>query len=65
MSGSIGIEPNIDHLAAHRVSPREAEAVFLGDPVDLDYQFEDEDRWVAVGQTKRGRCLVICLDNAA
>ena len=34
---------NIDHLAVHRVSPQEAEAVFLGDPVDLDYQFEDEE----------------------
>lgn len=52
---------NIEHLAQHKVRPEEAEEVLAGEIIDLDYRVtaEGEDRWTAVGETARGRVLVV------
>ena len=41
------------------MSRQEVEEAFLNGPVELDYQFAEEERWVAVGVTNRGRFLTI------
>ena len=53
-------EANIGHLALHDVEPHEAEQVMFAEPVDLGYQFiDDEERWSVVGPTHAGRFLTI------
>ena len=53
-------EHNEAHLAKHGISRSDAEDVFLGNHVLLEYQMEgNEQRWVAVGTTRIGRILQI------
>jgi len=53
-------EANIIHIAAHDVSPQEAEEAYLSDPLYLDYDIEDgEVRHREIGETRVGRILVI------
>lgn len=49
---------NEGHLAEHGISCSDAEDVFTGNHVLLEYQMEgSEQRWVAVGATRSGRIL--------
>lgn len=51
---------NINHIAKHGVNPVEAEQVILNEPIDLEYQRRgEESRTVQVGETNRGRILVV------
>jgi uncharacterized DUF497 family protein len=52
---------NIYHLAEHDVAPDEAEEVLLGDPVDTRFDAEGDanERWAYLGQTQRGRNLLV------
>lgn len=53
-------EQNETHLSKHNISRFEAEDVFSGNHILLDYQTEaNEQRWVAVGSTRAGRILSI------
>ena len=49
---------NRKHLGAHKVSPVEFEQLLNNDPLDLDYEWIDnEERYRSVGLTNRGRLL--------
>jgi uncharacterized protein len=51
---------NIGHVAAHAVTPEEAEQVLLNDPVDDGVQDHgDEERHVEIGVTNAMRILVV------
>lgn len=51
---------NEHHLANHGISRSDAEDVLSGNHILLEYQTEgEEQRWVAVGATRRGRILNI------
>lgn len=52
-------EHNEGHLAAHGVTPREAEEVFLSGPVWVPDTRHGADRWKMVGRTAAGRALSI------
>jgi uncharacterized DUF497 family protein len=53
-------EGNIRHIAAHDITPQEAEQVLLNDPVDGGVQdHEGEERRVEVGITDQARMLVV------
>jgi len=53
-------EANIRHLARHKISRREVEELFAGEPILIDHQAADrEDRWSVVGATKALRVLVL------
>jgi hypothetical protein len=53
-------EGNREHIARHRISPREAEEVILRDPLDIELQHEGvEERLLHLGETARGRILQI------
>lgn len=53
-------EDNIRHVAAHGVTPEEAEQVLLNDPADGGVQdHENEERFVEVGVTDAMRILVV------
>jgi uncharacterized DUF497 family protein len=54
---------NIDHIAEHDVTPEEAEQVILGDPLELgfDPDVNGEDRWTHLGETNRGRILLVII----
>ena len=50
---------NTKHLAAHKVTVREFEAVVQNSPLDLAYEVVDgEERYRSVGTTDSGRLLV-------
>jgi uncharacterized DUF497 family protein len=54
-------ENNREHLSKHHVTPREAEEVFVGDPLDMEMQIADtndgEERLQQLGETAKGRIL--------
>ncbi len=53
-------DQNTGHLAKHSISRSDAEDVFTGNHILLEYQMEEnEQRWVAVGITRTGRILSI------
>lgn len=53
-------EGNVRHLRRHRIAPVEFEEVLLNDPLDLEYQIENgEARYKSLGETSRGRVLVV------
>jgi uncharacterized DUF497 family protein len=53
-------EANIRHLAAHGVTPIEAQEVLLQTPLDLDAQIRGgEQRSTHLGETKAGRILFV------
>lgn len=55
-------DANILLIADHDVLPEEAEEVFLGDPVELDFDEEaEEPRWSYVGETASGRILQVVI----
>jgi uncharacterized protein len=55
---------NVDHIARHRISPREIEQVFANKAVDIDFDMVNgEERWTSIGHTSQlpswlwsGRC---------
>jgi uncharacterized DUF497 family protein len=51
---------NIEHIALHGVSTREAEYVLNHPTLDVGYQdWHDEERYAEVGATARGRMLLV------
>jgi uncharacterized DUF497 family protein len=53
-------QANIEHIAKHGITPAEAEQVILNNPIDLTMQTRsEEERIVQVGETDRGRVLVV------
>jgi uncharacterized DUF497 family protein len=53
-------DANLRHIAVHGVLPQEAEEVVLSSPLDLDYSdSEGEGRFRQVGETRKGRILVV------
>jgi uncharacterized DUF497 family protein len=53
-------EANIGHLSRHGLLPEEAEQVILNEPVDLGMEnVEGEERFVSLGETVRGRVLLV------
>ena len=54
-------DANIGHIAAHEVTPEEAEQVLLSDSLELDCDLDinGEERWSYLGETSRGRILTI------
>jgi uncharacterized protein len=53
-------EENISHIAAHDVTPGEAEQVLINDPADGGIQdHEGEERCVEIGVTNSLRVLVV------
>ena len=53
-------DQNTRHLAKHSISRSDAEDVFTGNHILLEYQMEEnEQRWVAVGATRTGRILSV------
>jgi uncharacterized protein len=53
-------EGNRKHIAEHGITPKEAEQVVISDPLDLTLQeIGEEERTLQVGQTDRGRILVV------
>ncbi len=53
-------DANREHIAAHGVSPPEAEEVVQNDSIDLGRQDADgEDRYLELGETLRGRILLV------
>ena len=53
-------QANIRHLKRHRITPGEFEEALVNEPLDLEYQTEEnEERFKAVGETANGRILVL------
>ena len=53
-------EANVGHLARHGVSPEEAEQAVLNNPLDLGMDvIENEERYLSLGATRRGRIVVV------
>ena len=51
---------NVQHLAAHRISPTEFEQAMLHDPIIVDFSDETgEERWYALGATHQLRVLFL------
>jgi uncharacterized DUF497 family protein len=51
---------NERHLALHGISRHDAEDVFSGNHILLEFQGEEEEpRWIAVGATRAGLVLTI------
>ena len=51
---------NVNHLAAHKVTPAEFEQALNNDPLELDYEsIGGEERYHSVGLTSRGRLLSV------
>lgn len=51
---------NIEHIARHEVTPREAEQVIQNDPLDVGAALRNgETRTVHLGETDAGRVLVV------
>ena len=57
---------NIAHIARHKVLPQEVEQVVANRPLDLGRQLRNgERRRMHVGETDKGRILVIVLTDDA
>jgi uncharacterized protein len=53
-------DSNLEHVARHGVTPKEAQEVVLNDPLDLGMQDADgEERWIGLGSTRLGRILIV------
>jgi uncharacterized DUF497 family protein len=56
----------VRNVAKHKVSFDEAATVF-GDPLSLTYgdpdHSDDEDRWITIGSSVRGRVLIVSHTN--
>jgi uncharacterized protein len=54
---------NIGHIAEHDVIPEETEQVLLGDPLEVDFEPDEnyEERWTYLGETERGRILMVII----
>jgi uncharacterized DUF497 family protein len=53
-------EKNVAHLSRHKITPSEFEQVMSSDPLFIDVRDESgEDRWYALGATKRLRVLFL------
>lgn len=52
-------DENNQHLAAHKVKSAEFEQLLSNDPLDLDYELIDKDRYSSVGVTSGGRLLSV------
>ncbi|HEX8816081.1 MAG TPA: BrnT family toxin [Terriglobales bacterium] len=53
-------EQNERHLARHGISRSDAEDIFYGNHLLIEYQVGgNEQRWIAVGATRTGRILEI------
>ena len=51
---------NINHIKKHGITPKETEEVILNDPMDLRFELRNgEERTVQVGETDKGRILVV------
>jgi uncharacterized protein len=51
---------NLRHIAEHGVTSAEAEEVINNNPFDIEYQYrEEEERTVQLGETAKGRILVV------
>jgi hypothetical protein len=51
---------NVSHIARHNITPHEVEQVFENGPFELELQtVKDEDRFTLVGETDKGRILVV------
>jgi hypothetical protein len=52
---------NVGHIAKHDVTPKEAEEVVLGEPLDVELQIEEgsgeEERLLQLGESAKGRIL--------
>ena len=50
----------MDHIARHRVSPREVEQLFANKAVDINFDMVNgEERWTSIGHTRELRILVV------
>jgi len=57
-------ESNISHIARHNVCREEAEQVVINGFVEIEYQFiNEEERFLIVGRTNRGRFLTLSLTS--
>ena len=56
-------DANIRHIAAHDLTPEEAEEVILGDPLEIgfDESILGEDRWSYIGATAQGRVFQVVI----
>jgi uncharacterized DUF497 family protein len=55
-------DANRSHIARHNVLPNEVEQVFYNDPLLLEnYNQNGEERFNLVGETNRGRFLVVAV----
>ena len=53
-------EANVDHIAAHKVTPTEVEQVLNEEILILaEQEHEDGVYWLVLGATKQGRILVV------
>ncbi len=56
-------EANRAHIARHDVTPKEAEEVILGRPLDVELQTDEndceEERLLQLGETAKGRVLQV------
>jgi uncharacterized DUF497 family protein len=50
---------NRNHIARHNVSCEEAEQVLLNAPLELGYEWIEEERIAELGHTNSGRILVV------
>jgi uncharacterized DUF497 family protein len=51
---------NVQHIARHSITPREAEEAVLIEPLEADVQpHESEERVLCFGRTKAGRLLTV------
>lgn len=56
-------DANIEHIAEHDVVPEEAEEILLRNPLDYDFDPDDngEPRWTYLGETESGRILMVVI----
>jgi uncharacterized DUF497 family protein len=53
-------DANRQHIAEHDVTTDEAEEFIANDPLDLDKQDDEgEERYLQVGETRKGRILLV------
>ncbi len=53
-------EHNLSHIASHRISFQEIEQVIENNPFDIESTFRHgETRTLSIGETNRGRILVV------
>ena len=62
MAGGIEFDwddENKKHLDAHKVAPAECEELPNNDPMDLNFELDNEERYRSVGLTNAGRSLSV------